>query len=226
MTESPAVSGHAEHAEDAGCEGARAEDAEHAEHAESEQPAVSAEDAEDAVGAGALAEDAGSEGTRTEDAESESPAVSGLGSVLNKERSSSSSLESVSGLSLVPSAELSTALGVSSQFLSPSANTVVSSPLIEISSSEDPSIGSEIPRHLKLRTTTSRFSRLNCSHASPTHCDIITLILLAADCQCFLCRPLVDRESGDDCFSARSTASSIVCLRISLKGRLTDTSRG
>jgi len=75
---------------------------------------VSAEDVEDAVGAGALAEDAGSEGTRTEDAENESPAVSGPGSVLNKERSSSSSLESVSGLSLVPSAELSTALGPNS----------------------------------------------------------------------------------------------------------------
>jgi len=111
VTESPAVSGHAE---DAGCEGVRAGDAE---HAESEQSAVSAEYVE--VGAGALAEHTGSEGTRAEDAGSESPAVSGLGSVLNKERSSSSSLESVSGLSLVPSAELSTALGVSSQFLSP-----------------------------------------------------------------------------------------------------------
>jgi len=83
------------------------------------------------------AEDA--EGARAEPAESsaseavrESPGVGGL----KKRGSSSSSLASVSGLSLVPSDELST-VGVHSQFLSSSANTVVSSPLIEISLSQD-----------------------------------------------------------------------------------------
>ena len=58
------------------------------------------------------------------------------GSGLNKERDSSASESSslVSELSLVPSDKLSAlAVGVYFQFLSSSANMVVSSPLIEIS---------------------------------------------------------------------------------------------
>jgi len=134
-------------------------------------------------------------------------------------RDSCSPLASVSGLSLVPSDELSI-VGVRSQFLSPSTNMVVSSPLIEISLSQEPSIGRAMPRHRKLRITTSWFLRLKISQASPTHFVIITLILLAADCQSFF--PV----AGVVCLSARSTESSITCLRISLKGRFTDTSRG
>ena len=133
--------------------------------------------------------------------------------------SSSLSLASVSGLSLVPLDELSI-VGVRTPFLSPSINMVVSSPLIEISWSQEPSIGRAMPRHRKLRITTSRFFRLKISQASPTHFVIITLILLAADCQSFF--PV----AGVVYLSERSTASSMTCLKISLNGRFTDTSRG
>jgi hypothetical protein len=89
---------------------------------------------------------------------------------------------------------------------------------MDISPSDDPSIGREAPMQRKLRMITSLFSRQNLSQASPTHLVIITLISPTA--------LLPVMSSGSTLLSTRSNSLSISSFSISLNGLLNDISTG